>query len=43
MKVSYLEMRNTPLDVILADLEYIGIERTIRAKKAQQQNAKPRK
>lgn len=33
MGASYKEMRKTPLDVIRADLEYIGIENKIEAAK----------
>lgn len=39
MRASYQDMRRTPLDVIRSDLEYIDIEQTIRAAKAEQRNA----
>lgn len=35
MRASYQEMRATPFDIILSDLEYIGIEEELRNNKAQ--------
>lgn len=42
MRASYQEMRETPLRVILADIEYLNIERSVEAAK-EQQDAKPRR
>ncbi len=39
MRVSYQAMRETPIDVIKADLEYISIARTIRAAKQENHSA----
>lgn len=39
MNASYAQARATPLDVIKADLEYIGIEEQVKKKKSEQHNA----